>query len=67
MSIPPKISMTAARVNARLSQREAAKALNITPATLRNWESGITMPSVAKAAEMAMLYNYPIEYIFFGK
>lgn len=67
MKLPPKISMAAARVNAGMTQKSAAKRLNITPLTLRNWETGVTMPSYAKAEEMAVLYNYPIDYIFFGQ
>ena len=65
--MPPKISMAAARVNAGMTQKEAAKELNVTPLTLRNWETGNTMPSYKKAEEMADLYQYPLDYIFFGK
>lgn len=65
MNLPPKITMAAARVNAQMSQKEAAKALNVTPVTLRSWENGLTMPSITKAEEMATLYHYPIEFIFF--
>ena len=64
---PPKISLEAARVNAEMTQKEAASALNVTPATIRNWEAGITVPSFAKVEEMADLYQYPMDYIFFGK
>ena len=62
---PPKISMAAARVNAEMTQKEAASALNVSTQTLRSWENGLTMPSVAKAEEMAKLYKYPMDFIFF--
>jgi len=67
MVMPPKISLEAARVNAKLLQKEAAEALNITPATLRSWENGDTMPDYNKAMELSELYHYPTDYIFFGK
>ncbi len=62
---PPKISMAAARVNAEMTQKEAASALTVSTQTLRSWENGLTMPSIAKASEMASLYKYPMDYIFF--
>ena len=40
----PKITLAAARVNAGLSQQEAAKALGVSVATLQNYESGKTVP-----------------------
>lgn len=64
---PPKISLEAARVNARFQQKEAAQRLGVTPSTLRSWENGDTMPDIDKAQALAALYNYPISYIFFGK
>ena len=65
--LPPKISLEAARVNARMLQKEAADALGVATATLRSWESGDTMPDIDKAVQLAELYKYPIDYIFFGK
>ena len=41
----PKITLEAARVNAHLTQREAAKKLDISIATLQNYESGKTTPN----------------------
>ena len=67
MVLPPKISMEAARVNAGLLQKDAAEALHITPATLRSWENGETTPDYNKALELSALYQYPADYIFFGK
>lgn len=66
MDMPPKISLEAARVNAHLKQREAAKRIGIVPATLRSWERGITMPDLRQAACLADLYAYPMSYINFG-
>ena len=67
MDYPPKISLAAARVNAGLEQKEAAKRLGITPPTLRSWERGDTLPDYGKVNEIEVIYSYPKDYIFFGK
>ena len=67
MNYPPKISLAAARVNAGFLQEVAAVKLGITPETLRNWENGKTVPSYDKVMEICKLYQYPADYIFFGK
>lgn len=67
MEYPPRISLEAARVNAGLQQQEAAEKLGITPNTLRSWERGDTAPGYPKAEEISKLYNYPLDYIFFGR
>ena len=63
----PKISMKAARVNAGLTQREAAERLKITRPTLQNYEEGRTVPNWGTVKEMERLYRYPADYIFFSK
>lgn len=60
----PKITLEAARVNAHLTQREAAKKLNISVATLQNYESGRTTPDWSLVRQIEVLYNYPIDFIF---
>ena len=37
-----KISLAAARVNANMSQSDTARAMNVTPNTVSNWETGKT-------------------------
>ena len=64
---PPKISLAAARVNAGFLQEVAAVKLHINVATLRSWENGNTVPGYDKVMEICKLYNYPADYIFFGK
>ena len=39
------ISMRAARVNAELTQAEAAKIIGVSPNTISRWEQGITSPT----------------------
>ncbi len=60
-----KISMRAARVNANLTRREAAEMLGITLDTLRNYESGKTIPRADIMAKMEEVYHFPAEYIKF--
>lgn len=67
MNTPPKISLAAARVNAGYQQEVAAAKLHISTETLRNWESGKTVPGYDKVMEISQLYQYPVDYIFFGK
>ena len=60
----PKITLAAARVNAGLTQKEAAKLLNLTPATLQNYESGKTTPSWETARKIEAVYKFPLDFIF---
>lgn len=62
----PKIQLKAARVNANLTQKEAAKMLNISQATLQNYETGKTVPQWDMVEKIGEIYHYPTDYIFFG-
>lgn len=62
----PKIQLKAARVNANLSQKQAAELLGISQATLQNYESGTTMPQWDMVKRIGEIYNFPTDYIFFG-
>ena len=61
-----KITLKAARVNANLSQKEAAKLLEIAVSTLRNWEAGKTFPRQNQIVALCMLYGVDFDNIFFG-
>lgn len=67
MSTIPRISMAAARVNANLSQQEAAEKLGISRVTLQNYEAGKSVPNWDMVQKIGELYNFPVDYIFFGK
>lgn len=56
-----KITIKAARVNAGLTLREAAKALGISDCTLSSYENGKTAPKWKMLERMAELYHAPIE------
>ena len=62
----PKIQLKAARVNANLSQDEAAELLNISKATLQNYESGRTIPQWDMVKKIGEVYKFPTDFIFFG-
>lgn len=61
-----QISLAAARVNAEMTQTEAAKAMSVSKNTLVNWEKGTSKPSITQAKELAAIYKIPLDYIFFA-
>lgn len=62
----PKITLKAARVNANLSQPEAAAKIGVSVSTLRNWEAGKTFPNQPKIEKMCELYGIPFDILFFA-
>lgn len=59
------ISLKAARVNAGLTQIEAAKRLGFTVQSLSNYETGRRVPNVLQARDMATLYGISIDDFLF--
>ena len=60
-----QISLKAARVNAGLSQAEAAKKLGIDRTTLQKYESSKSLPDVLMAQKISALYAIPTDHIIF--
>lgn len=60
-----KITLEAARVNAGLSQKEAAKRLTVSNKTLCNWEKGKTFPDANRIAALCKLYGISYDNIIF--
>lgn len=58
-----KISLKAARVNAELTQKEAANMLGVSNKTLQNWESHTTMPRTDKITSICELYKIQYDCI----
>ena len=58
-----KISLTAARVNAGFTLKEAAKLLTVSERTISRWESGKASPTVDHFIELCKLYNCPVDAI----
>lgn len=63
----PKISLKAARVNANLSQEEAARLIGVCKATLQNYEKGETVPDWNTVDAIARVYNFPASFINFAQ
>lgn len=59
-----QISLAAARVNAKMTQVEAAKALGVSNQTICNWENGKAEPSISQARELSKLYKMDLDFIF---
>ena len=60
-----KITLKAARVNAGLTQEEAAKSLEISVFTLLNYESGKSFPDVKVIKKIEKLYGIPYHRLNF--
>lgn len=61
-----QITLKAARVNAGLTQLAAADKLNVSVATLKNWESGKTFPKQPHIEALCKLYGVTYDNIFFN-
>lgn len=59
-----KITLKALRVNAGLTQKQAASKVGVAPATLIRWEAGKTSPTVQQVADLAELYGCELSDIF---
>lgn len=60
-----RMSIRAARVNANLSQKEAADHLGVSNKTLGSWENGITYPPADKIPEICELYGVSYDNLNF--
>lgn len=68
MGIPDfKISMAAARVNAKLTQKEFADLCGVRVETVNSWEQGKTEPPVSAIRKLSEKSNIPMDFIFCGK
>ena len=59
------ITLRAARVNANLTQKEAAELLNISRNTLASYEKYKTKPDIEFAQKIASLYGLTVDGIIF--
>ena len=59
----PMISLKAARVNAELTQDEAAIKIKKTKQTIVNWENGVTEIKYKDLVTLSQIYDMPLEYI----
>jgi DNA-binding XRE family transcriptional regulator len=59
-----KISLKAARINAKMTQKQAAKSIHVCRDTLKNWENGRGEPRASQLKALCDLYNCPENIIF---
>lgn len=67
MSDPLKITLKAARVNAGMTQCEAAEKAGVTVQTLCSWETGKTEPSPLNVLGLCTVYGVSVDNIFLPK
>lgn len=60
-----KITLKAARINAGLSQKEAAEKLGVSNKTLCKWESGSSYPNAKMIDALCSLYGVHYDSIIF--
>lgn len=59
-----QITLEAARVNANMTQEEAADKLGVSRQTIINWEKGRITPRVPEMKAISLIYNIPEDNIF---
>lgn len=62
-----KITLAAARVNAGLTQTEAAEKIGVSQITISNWETGKTSPKMSIVPIIADLYKIPVHDLLFAQ
>lgn len=60
-----KISLEAARVNVKLSQKDVADVLKVSNKTVCSWEKGKTFPSAEMIGKLCELYGVSYDDINF--
>ncbi len=60
----PRISLEAARVNAKLTMDELAKILGVSKTTIYNWENGKSEPTLSQLRKISELSGIPMDFIF---
>lgn len=58
-------TLKGARVNAGLTQKEAAKDINVSNKTLSSWERGTSVPNIQQVNALCELYGRKIDEINF--
>lgn len=61
---PIRISLVAARVNAKMNQREMAEYVGVDISTISNWEKGRSEPSTSQLRKISEVSGIPMDYIF---
>ena len=59
-----RISLAAARVNAKMTQEDVARTMRVSKNKVVNWENGKQEPTISQARRLSDLYQIPLDYIF---
>ena len=59
------ITIAAARVNAKKTQEDIAKALHVSKQTVGSWENGKTSPTIDQAIQFCEVCNIPYDRVSF--
>lgn len=59
-----QITLAAARVNAGMTQEQAADRLGVSKQTIINWEKGRVVPRIPEVEMLARIYKIPQDNIF---
>lgn len=59
------ISLKAARVNKKLTQKQAAKLLGVSANTLSTWENGRAFPSARRIPKITEVYGVKYDKLIF--
>lgn len=60
-----KISLKAARINAKITQKEAADKIGVTVDTIGNWERGKSFPNALQIQRIEEIYGIAYNELFF--
>ena len=63
----PMISLSAARVNAELTQKEFGERCGVSESTVIAWETGKRYPNMKKLGIIEEVLGMPLDFIRFGK
>ena len=67
MSAIPTFSLTAARINRGLSQKEFAEECGVSESTANAWETGKRYPSPKKLSQIERVLGISLNFVRFGK
>ena len=59
------ITIAAARVNAKKTQEETAKAMHVGKQTIGSWENGKTSPTIEQAIKLCQFFDIPYDRVSF--
>lgn len=57
------LSLAAARINARMTQKEVAEKMGVHTNTIINWENGSRLAPAEQILRLSELYDVPIEFL----